>query len=74
MLNSFPGINPKLDDNKDEDEEQDADDNTDVCEVTSVLVRDFEEPKAWAVLDVDNNLLILNGSLTICVELAAASG
>jgi hypothetical protein len=40
-----------------------------------VFDSDFEDPKAWSVLDVDNNLLLLKGSLTFWEELAAtASG
>ena len=65
---SFARTSPQLEDNNDDDEEHDADDRTDVWDVTSVLDKDFEEPNAWSVLDVESNLLLLKGSFTFCVE------
>ena len=62
---SFPCIKPQLDDdNKDDVDEQDADDSADDCELTSVLDKDFKEPKTCSALDVVNNLLLDNGSRT----------
>ena len=69
LLKSFPVVTPKLDDIRDEEEEHDADDSADVWEVTSVLERDFEDPNAWSVLEVDSSLLLFNGCFWFGVEL-----
>ena len=61
-LKSFPKTMAQPDDNIEDEEEHDADDRTDVWDVTSVLESDFEEPNAWSVLDVDNSLLFVKVS------------
>ena len=62
---SFPCIKPQLeDDNKDDVDEQDADDSAGDCELTSVLDKDFKEPKTCSALVVVNNLGLVNVSRT----------
>ena len=62
---SFPCIKPQLeDDNKDDVDEQDADDSAGDCELTSVLDKDFKDPKTCSAIDVVNSLVLVNGSRT----------
>ena len=68
---SLPVVNPQLEeDNRDEADEQDADNSADASELTSVLDKDFKEPNTWSALDVVSNLLLLNGSRTLGLEVS----